>query len=309
MTKGTAPTVYSNYNAATNRIAGYTQDGNGNILGLPNGTTLTWDVENRVTTATAGGTVETYYYAPDGKRVYRKAADGKQYIYFYGVMGERIGPYFMGPYVGQLMMNGTPPAYFAGRRLGTATDRLGSVRVTSYYPYGEQKTTTAEDDVRFATYMRDSVTGLDYAMNRYYSSIMGRFLSPDPYRGNTGGPGDPANPQSWNRYGYVENDPINFTDPTGERRVCVGPEDDRTCWDEADSPSPGVAQSGGLRSPRPNSEAAMENAAFARLMAGRERSFQNSLAGARRNHDTIGGAVRDAVPANSPFGPQILDCV
>jgi RHS repeat-associated protein len=222
VTKGTAPTVYSNYNAATNRIAGYTHDGNGNILGLPNGTTLTWDVENRVTTATAGGTVETYYYAPDGKRVYRKAADGKQYIYFYGVMGERIGPYFMGPYVGQLMMNGTPPAYFAGRRLGTLTDRLGSVRVTSYYPYGEQKTTTAEDDVRFATYMRDSATGLDYAVNRYYSSIIGRFLSPDPYRGNTDGPGDPANPQSWNRYAYVQNDPVNASDPTGQYLVFIG---------------------------------------------------------------------------------------
>jgi RHS repeat-associated protein len=147
--------------------------------------------------------------------VYRKAADGKRYIYFYGVMGERIGPYFMGPYVGQLMMNGTPPAYFAGRRLGTLTDRLGSMGAT-YYPYGEEeKKAWTEDDVRFATYVRDSATGLDYAVNRYYSSIVGRFLSPDPYRGNTGGPGDPANPQSWNRYAYVQNDPVNLVDPPG----------------------------------------------------------------------------------------------
>jgi RHS repeat-associated protein len=177
-------------------------------------------VENRVTTATAGGTVETYYYAPDGKRVYRKAADGKQYIYFYGVMGQRIGPYFMGTYVGQLMMNGTPPAYFAGRRLGALTDRLGSMRVTSYYPYGEQKTTTEEDDVRFATYMRDSGTGLDYAVNRYYSSIMGRFLSPDPYVSS----GGLADPQSWNRYSYTRNDPVNRYDPSGLEDSMAAPE-------------------------------------------------------------------------------------
>ena len=134
VTKGTAPAVYSSYDAATSRITGYIHDGNGNITWLPNGTTLPYDVENGVTTATVGGSVETYYYAPDGKRVYRKAADGTQYIYFYGVMGERIGPYFMGSYVGQLMINGTPPSCFAGRRLGVAVDRFGSVRMTFISP-------------------------------------------------------------------------------------------------------------------------------------------------------------------------------
>ena len=144
----------------------------------------------------------------DGKRVYRKAADATETMYFYGVKGERL-PYQIGPYAGQL--TGTPPAYFAGRRLGVATDRLGSVRVTSYYPYGEQQTTTAEDDVRFATYVRDGATGLDYAMNRYYSSIIGRFMSPDPSARSM----LLANPASWNRYGYVGGDPVNNNDPSG----------------------------------------------------------------------------------------------
>ncbi|MBZ5570209.1 MAG: hypothetical protein LAN64_20510 [Acidobacteriia bacterium] len=216
VTKGTAPAEYASYDSATNRINGYIHDGNGNITWLPNGTTLAYDVENRVATATVGGGVETYYYAPDGKRVYRKAADGTETMYFYGVKGER-SPYQVGPYAGQL--RGTPPVYFAGRRLGVATDRLGSVRVTSYYPYGEQETTTAEDDVRFATYVRDGATGLDYAVNRYYSSIIGRFVSPDPYKSNTGEPGDPADPGSWNRYAYVGNDPVNFHDLSGQNRV------------------------------------------------------------------------------------------
>jgi RHS repeat-associated protein len=55
------------------------------------------------------------------------------------------------------------------------------------------------------------VTGLDYAMNRYYSSQWGRFTSPDPY----GGSADTGAPLSWNRYAYVGGDPANGSDPSG----------------------------------------------------------------------------------------------
>ena len=63
---------------------------------------------------------------------------------------------------------------------------------------------------KFATYYRDG-TGVDYADQRYYSSIMGRFLTPDPAKSS-----DPVNPQTWNQYVYAENDPISLNDPTGE---------------------------------------------------------------------------------------------
>jgi RHS repeat-associated protein len=75
-----------------------------------------------------------------------------------------------------------------------------------YYPYGEEQGAgTANDKDKFGTYYRDQTTGLDYAQNRYYASTMGRFLSPDPYKATTG----EANPQDWNQYAYVGNDPIN----------------------------------------------------------------------------------------------------
>ncbi|MGH9506607.1 MAG: RHS repeat-associated core domain-containing protein, partial [Terriglobales bacterium] len=47
---------------------------------------------------------------------------------------------------------------------------------------------------------------------REYSSIQGRWLSPDP-AGLAAV--NPANPQTWNAYAYVANQPLEYTDPTG----------------------------------------------------------------------------------------------
>ena len=69
-----------------------------------------------------------------------------------------------------------------------------------------------------ATYSRDSSTGLDYAINRYYGSNLARFLSPDPF----GGSAKPSDPGSWNRYAYVGGDPINHNDAQGLFPCLVG---------------------------------------------------------------------------------------
>jgi len=73
---------------------------------------------------------------------------------------------------------------------------------------------TATSSWIFTTYERDAESGLqngnDYAFARSYASGNGHFLSPDPLGG------DPSDPQSWNRYAYVENDPINLADPSGQ---------------------------------------------------------------------------------------------
>jgi RHS repeat-associated protein len=50
---------------------------------------------------------------------------------------------------------------------------------------------------------------LDYMHARYYDSRRGRFLSVDPVLGNA------PRPQTWNRYAYVANNPINRVDPDG----------------------------------------------------------------------------------------------
>ena len=63
---------------------------------------------------------------------------------------------------------------------------------------------------KFTTYERDG-NASDEAMFRRYNRWWSRFDQPDPYDGSY----DFTNPQSFNRYAYVQNDPVNLVDPTG----------------------------------------------------------------------------------------------
>ena len=50
---------------------------------------------------------------------------------------------------------------------------------------------------------------LIYMNARYYLPEVGRFISPDTIVP------EPGNPQSFNRYSYVNDNPVNYTDPSG----------------------------------------------------------------------------------------------
>ncbi len=52
------------------------------------------------------------------------------------------------------------------------------------------------------------------------SPYINHFLQPDTLIP------DPSNPQAWNRYSYVGNNPVNFNDPTGHSASCSSMEDD-----------------------------------------------------------------------------------
>jgi RHS repeat-associated protein len=71
---------------------------------------------------------------------------------------------------------------------------------------------------RFTGKERDAESGNDYFGARYYSSAMGRFMSPDPLLNS----GHPKDPQSWNRYSYTRNNPMRRIDPTGMYDVTSG---------------------------------------------------------------------------------------
>jgi RHS repeat-associated protein len=101
----------------------------------------------------------------------------------------------------------------------------------TYYPYGEERTSTADGRDKFGTYMRDSVTQ-DYADQRYYNVGMGRFSVPDRIEIDLGAGFlstqhatigfDSSRPGSTNHFAFGEGDPVNFNDPDGRSMTYVG---------------------------------------------------------------------------------------
>jgi RHS repeat-associated protein len=114
-------------------------------------------------------------------------------------------------------------------------DTLGSPRIITnqngqvtsrrdFMPYGEDLYTAERsnqlgyknDNVkeRFTGYARDQESGLEYAQARMYSASLGRFTGCDPVyvsKEHT------VNPQRWNLYVYVVNNPLVLTDPDGRK--------------------------------------------------------------------------------------------
>lgn len=92
--------------------------------------------------------------------------------------------------------------------------------VTTYEPFGTllAQTGTSGTTYGFTGEQHDAATGLLYLRARYYNPYIYRMVSPDSIVP------DFSNPQSLNRYTYVLNSPVNFSDPTGHRE-CGTPND------------------------------------------------------------------------------------
>ncbi|MDE3091956.1 MAG: RHS repeat-associated core domain-containing protein, partial [Chloroflexota bacterium] len=98
-------------------------------------------------------------------------------------------------------------------------DHLGSTSVTSgatssaqtYYAFGAVRTMsgTLPTDYTFTGQKFDADAALMYYGARYYDATIGRFTQPDSIIPNQ------FNPQSLNRYAYVRNNPVRYTDPAG----------------------------------------------------------------------------------------------
>jgi RHS repeat-associated protein len=223
------------YDAAGNQ----TNDGSGQ---------RTYDAENRMLTATNGGLGSSYTYDTDGRRL-KRIIGGVETWQIYGIEGELLAEYAAGaassaPQKEYGYRGGQMLVVWAGSETGDrqlqwlvqdhlgstrmVVDRsgsLGGVRRRDFAPFGEELFAGAAirsesngysgDSVRqkFDGYERDSETGLDFAEARYFSSIMGRFTSPDDFHNDS----DVRDPQSWNKYAFVRNNPLRFIDPTGKK--------------------------------------------------------------------------------------------
>ncbi len=87
---------------------------------------------------------------------------------------------------------------------------------TEYAPYGEAYGVTGTLDLNFTGQNQDAVpssnSGLYDFLFREYNPQHGRWISPDPAGKSAV---NLAAPQTWNRYAYVANGPLNSADPLG----------------------------------------------------------------------------------------------
>lgn len=107
------------------------------------------------------------------------------------------------------------------------TGTLGGVKRHDYLPFGEEigvgvgGRTASEgynkaDGVRhrYTGKERDVETGMDYFGARYFNAAHGRFTSVDPLLQS----GRTLEPQTWNRYAFVDNNPLRYVDVDGRQK-------------------------------------------------------------------------------------------
>jgi RHS repeat-associated protein len=230
----------------------FTYDDNGNRTQKTKGTDTwdyTYDCADRLTKIEKNqAIVGEYEYDGDGKRI--QATENSvttTYMYnnadiLYEENTNGTASYIYGPQ-GRLAKITT-----IGQESNTFyyhTDQLGSTRlvtdsgkniVTSmtYHPYGETSVEEGlEENYSFTGKEQDS-TGLHYFIGRYYDASIGRFLTRDSKLGYLN------HPQTLNRYTYVLNNPLKFTDPDGRECVGIFVEDIRSAADRA-PPHPPVS--------------------------------------------------------------------
>ena len=209
-------------NRLTGNGAGY--DANGNLSANGTGSyavSYSYDIENRMSAAGSGGVTQAVFgYDQGNQRVYQgtyntsTAVYSNEQIYFYGADGKKLAVYSLAASGSGYTLTASQTKVWFGGRILAPEDRLESQG--TYFPYGEDRyspspANPSNDTEKFATYTRDSATGLDYAYQRYYESAVGRFHTVDPYAGSARA----GNPQTWNRYSYADGDAANHYDPTG----------------------------------------------------------------------------------------------
>ena len=235
-----------------NQLSGFGYDAAGNLISN-SPASYVYDGENRLVW-TSG---YRYVYDGDGKRVEKCAvvsattpcptSGTSGTLYWYGTNSE---PQAESDLSGNVLEN---YIFFNGQRIARRdgstkavhfyfSDHLGSHAVVEnatgtvceqdidYYPYGGQENDycpNVAQNYKFTGKERDSESGLDNFGKRYFGSSLGRFQTPDPLLNS----GRPENPQTWNKYAYVLNNPLKLTDPTGlwewAANTCAS--DDKKC--------------------------------------------------------------------------------
>lgn len=219
----------------------FTYDANGNVL-TGHDRTVSWNTFNKPAAITRGGSTLDFTYGSDRQRTTQKGPDDTTYYLSMGGTAhlERIVDTTSGLSKYQVYISasgrlvsaftheenaGTPAdeitRYYHDDNLGSVsviTDENGNVvERLSYDPWGERRdedgspnaAITSETNRGFTRHEHLEEVDLVHMNGRVYDAQIGRFLSADPHVQ------DPFNTQNLNRYSYVLNNPLAYTDPSG----------------------------------------------------------------------------------------------
>jgi RHS repeat-associated protein len=211
---------------AANRLtsfggATYSFDARGQTVGKTDGqgtTTYQWDGRGRLTDVTLpSGEHVVYGYDALGRRASRSAGnssvqfvyDGSDVVLDKSSDGQEVD-YVNGLGVDEKLRQGSgaDSLYFLQDQVNSTiglTNTSGAVIERQQYEAFGQNGGSALTRYGYTGRERDNSTGLIYYRARWYDAVVGRFISEDPI-GASGG---------LNLYGYVENSPLNSSDPTG----------------------------------------------------------------------------------------------
>lgn len=202
-------------NAGPNMAFGYDAGGNMTSRDVGSGAeTITFQPQGQLSTHTQGGVTSTMRYDTNGIRI--RQHDGTVDTLYADkwwetTAGTDTHHYFIdGDHVA--VATGTAVDYLFTDHVDSVTSAMGASGYDKnrYHPFGSPRDTLTVDATDHAyTGQRGDSTGLAYYNARYYDPHIGRFIQPDTIIPN------PANPQDFNRYTYVNNNPINYNDPTG----------------------------------------------------------------------------------------------
>jgi RHS repeat-associated protein len=226
----------------TNRIAStpFTYNGNNGNMAVDNAHVYSWDAENKLTGIDSGtssgicliydalgrvveqnkGSACTLNPTSSTEIVYSPSG-GKLALMNGTTLTKAFVPL---PGGGQAVYNASGlqyyrhPDWLGSSRLATTSSRA-LYYSGAYAPFGENFASSGTQDLSFTGQNQDTepssaggAGGLYDFLYREHSPVQGRWLSPDP---SGKAAADPADPQSWNRYAYVGNRPLNTTDPEG----------------------------------------------------------------------------------------------
>jgi RHS repeat-associated protein len=215
----------------------FTYDANGNLIG-GNGLTYAYASFNKPTQITRGTTTVSFDHDPEHQR-FKQIAPGKTTLYLTagGIMTEKVTGtggaitwnnylFVAGKMVGMRVERSSgeiDTRYFHRDHLGSVaiiTNETGAVvERLSYDAWGKRRQPNGQDDPAgsvtsettrgFTGHEQLDDVGLIHMNGRVYDPLLARFGTPDPMTES------PFSTQGWNRYSYVGNSPLNFTDPSG----------------------------------------------------------------------------------------------